>query len=329
MNIRHLFTNDNQLIAKHVDILGQMVGDAKPDIVHVHGCWDYPVVKRALQAHRQGARIVFSPHGGLEPWIISQRRLSEKLYKTLLWQRRLVEHSYVVIAHGTMEAEALKHLGWNPRIEIIRNAVITNTITPEAMAQQTKEVYSKVMDSNTRELMSEDSLRLMTMLLKAGITGDKRWVNAVPPIVNETEWRRILIYADHENIRTTLDSGLHIMNVRHDYIDTNSIKSYLPTDYMRPKVSAYDVAGIVNEMHRSKISMRHFVELDRALRKPDVDDEWLIDTFEESHLTKYFRRLLQILTEVTAIDEGFMPVKPLDDKGTQKIRQHLYNHLRI
>lgn len=329
MNIQHLYTNDNQLIAKHVEILGQMDGDAVPDIVHVHGCWDSQVVKRALQAHRQGARIVFTPHGGLEPWIIAERRLSEKLYKTLLWQRRLVEYSYVVIAQGTMEAEALKQLGWNPRIEIIRNVVITNSITPEAMAQQTKEVYNKVMDSNTIELMSDDSRRLITMLLKAGITGDKRWVATQPPVVDETEWRRILIYADHENIRTTLDVGSHIMNVHHDYIETSSIKSYLPTDYKKPKVSAYDVAGIVNEMHRSKITMRHFVELDRALRKPEVDDEWLIDTFDEGHLLKFFRRLLQVLTEVTAIDEGFMPVAALNDKGTQKLRNNLYNHLTI
>ena len=321
MNIQHLYNQENQLIAKHIEILGQMDSDAVPDIVHVHGCWDYKVVKRALQAHRQGARIVFTPHGGLEPWIIAERRLSEKLYKTLLWQRRLVEYSYVVIAQGTMEAEALKKLGWNPRIETIRNAVITNTITPEAMTQQTKDVYNKVMDSNTIELMSDDSRQLITMLL--------RWVAQQPPVVDETEWRRILIYADHENVRTTLDKGTHVMNVRHDYIETGSIKSYLPTDYKKPKVSAYDVAGIVNEMHRSKITMRHFVELDRALRKPEVDDEWLIDTFDEGHLLKFFRRLLQVLTEVTAIDEGFIPIAPLDDKGTQKLRNNLYNHLKI
>ena len=329
MNIQHLYPQDNQLIAKHIDILGQMVGDAVPDIVHVHGCWDYAVVKRALHAHRQGARIVFTPHGGLEPWIVSERRFSEKLYKTLLWQRRLVEYSYVVIAHGTMEAEALKQLGWNPRTEIIRNAVITNSITPEAMAQQTKEVYKKVMDSNTIELMSNDSRRLITMLLKAGITGDKRWVTQQLPVVDSTEWRRILIYADHENIRTILDRGVNVMNVHHDYIETSNIKSYLPTDYKKPKVNAYDVAGIVNEMNRNKITIRHFVELDRALRSPDVDEEWLVDTFDEGHLLKFFRRLLQVLTEVTDIDEGFIPVTPLDDKKTQKIRNNLYNHLTI
>lgn len=329
MKILHLYPNDDSLIAKHVTMLGQADTDARPDIVHVHGCWKYQTVKQALQAHRQGARIVFTPHGGLEPWIIAERRLSEKLYKTLLWQRRLAEHSYVMIAQGTMEAEALKQLGWNPRIEIIRNAVITNTITPEAMAQQTQDVYRKVMDSNTIELMSDNCRQLMTMLLKAGITGDRRWVEGEPPVIDETEWRRLLVYADHENMRTTLDTGIHILGLHHDYIETARIKSYLPTDYEKPKVSAYDVAGIVSEMHHGKLTMRHFVELDRALRKPDIDEEWLIDAFDEGHLLKYFRRLLQVLTEVTGLDEGFLPANPLNDKGTEKIRKRLYNHLRI
>ena len=329
MKILHLYPNDDSLIAKHVTMLGQADTDARPDIVHVHGCWKYQTVKQALQAHRQGARIVFTPHGGLEPWIIAERRLSEKLYKTLLWQRRLAEHSYVMIAQGTMEAEALKQLGWNPRIEIIRNAVITNTITPEAMAQQTQDVYRKVMDSNTIELMSDNCRQLMTMLLKAGITGDRRWVEGEPPVIDETEWRRLLVYADHENMRTTLDTGIHILGLHHDYIETARIKSYLPTDYEKPKVSAYDVAGIVSEMHHSKLTMRHFVELDRALRKPDIDEEWLVDAFDEGHLLKYFRRLLQVLTEVTGLDEGFLPANPLNDKGTEKIRKRLNNHLRI
>ena len=139
MKILHLYPEDDQLIARHEKMLDSGSPDAAPDIVHIHGCWQYKVVRQAMHYHRQGARIVFTPHGGLEPWIISERRLSEKLSKTLLWQRRMAEYSYVMIAQGNMEAEALHKLGWNPRIEIVRNAVVTNSITPEAMAQQTRE----------------------------------------------------------------------------------------------------------------------------------------------------------------------------------------------
>lgn len=331
MNVLHLYPGNDPLIVQHVSMLNGGSNDdvVVPEIVHVHGCWQYKTVRQAMQAYRQGARIVFTPHGGLEPWIINERRLSEKLCKTLLWQRRLVEHSYAVIAQGTMEAEALRQLGWNPRIEIIRNAVVTNSITPEAMGQNTQDVYRKVMDSNTVELMKDDTRRLLAMILKAGITDDERWVTSSLPSIDDTEWRRLLVYADHENVRTVVDSGTRILGLRHDYIETAKIKSYLPTEYQKPKVKSYDVNGIVSEMHRGQITLRHFVELDKALRHDDVNDEWLIDALAEAHLLKYFRRLLQILTEVTGLDEGFMPAVPLNDGRTQTIRNLLYNHLRI
>lgn len=329
MNVLHLYPEDDPLIAKHVAMLGQAPTDSVPDIVHVHGCWQYATVSQALRAHRQGARIVFTPHGGLEPWIISQRRLSEKLCKTLLWQRRMVEFSYVTIAQGKMEAEALQQLGWNPRIEVIRNAVITRSITPEAMAQYTQEVYRKVMDSNTIELMGDDSRLLLTLLLKAGITGDSRWITREQPVIDNTEWQRLFIYADHENVRAVVDKGARVLGLQHPYIETGKIKSYLPTDYAKPKVKATDATGIVAEMHRGPLTLRHFVELDRALRRDDVDDEWLCNALDESRLLSYFRRLLQVLTELTGIDEGFLPASPIDDKRTQTIRNLQNNHLRI
>ena len=329
MKVLHLFPDNDPLIAKHVKLLGSEPTDAAPDIVHVHGCWQYQIVRQALRAHRQGARILFTPHGGLEPWIINERRLTEKLCKTLLWQRRMVERSYVMIAQGNMEAEALRQLDWNPRVEIIRNAVITNSITPEAMARQTHEVYCKAMDSNTIELMSDDARRLLTMLLKAGITGDKRWIEGQPPAVEEQEWRRLLIYANHENVRSTIDAGCRILGLHHSHVATDNVKSYLPTDYKNPKVEAHDVVGIVAEMRKEVLTLKHFVELDRALRYTDVDDDWLCDALDENHQLKYFRRLLQVLIEQTALDEGFWPVDPLDDRQTQTIRNQLNNHLRI
>ena len=62
MNVLHLFPKDNTLIAKHVSMLdGGNQAVEHPDIVHVHGCWQYALVSEALKARRQGARIVLTP----------------------------------------------------------------------------------------------------------------------------------------------------------------------------------------------------------------------------------------------------------------------------
>ena len=331
MKTLHLYPADDPLIAAHVALLqeGEEPFSGQPDIVHVHGCWRYNIVRQAMRAHRQGARIVMTPHNGLSPWIVSERRMTEKLSKTLLWQRRMVESAYVIIAPGPMESEALTQLGWTPRIETIRNAVVTNSITPEATRRHTLEVYRKVLDSNTIELMSDDSRRLMTMLLKAGITGDRRWVAGEAPDISETEWRRLLVYADHENVRTVIDRGTHVMGLRAPYIETAQIKSYLPTDYQLPKVDNHTVEGIVSEMHHGPLTLRQIVELDRALRRPDADDERMVDELTEKRLIRYFRHVLQLLKEVTLLDEGFMPADAIDDKQTEKLRRQLLAHLRI
>ena len=242
----------------------------------------------------------------------------------------MVESAYVLIAHGPMEIEALKQLGWNPRVETIRNAVVTNSITPEAMCQHTQEVYRKVMDSNTVELMDTDTRRLLTLLLKAGITGDRYWLGDVDiPSVNETAWRQLLVYADHENVRAVIDRGLHVMGIRAPYIETEHIKSYLPTGYQLPKVENHTVAGIVSEMHHGPLTLRQLVELDRALRRPDVNDEEVIDVLTEKDLLLYFRHILQLLIEQTLLDEGFLPATPIDDKHTNNLRRQLLTHLRI
>ncbi len=343
--VLHIFPDNEPLIAEHVRML-LSVRDAEflllqaaesekdiPDIVHLHGCWNVKLVRQALKAHRRGARIVMTPHGGLEPWIIDERRLTEKLSKTLLWQRRVVERAYVMIVHGTMEGDNLKELGWNPRMETIRNAVVTNTITPEAMARQTIDVYRKVMDSNTLELMDNNTRRLMALMLKAGITGDSRWVERdLPdelPTLSQTEWRRLLIYADQENIRTLIDHGARLLKLSQPYIETQKIVCYLPTNYQLPKVSAILITDLVNEMHKGKLSMRHLVELDRMLRRDDIEDDRLTETLDESRQLKFFRRLLQLLTEQTLLEEGFLPTLPLNDNATKKMRRQLNNRQRI
>ena len=335
MNVLHLFPESETVIARHVAMIeGQSTGQGEsaevPDIVHVHGCWNRAIVRRAERLHRLGARLVLSPHEGLQPWMIRERRLQEKLAKTLLWQRRMVARCYAVIAHGVVEADNLTKLGWNPRIETIGNAVISNGVTPDEMRRLTQAVYQKVMDSNTIELLDDEARQHLVTLIKAGTTGDRRWVAGRPvPSPDETEWRRLLLYADHENIRDVIDSGVQTLGIVPHQLQTSAIASYLPTSYHRPTVKAIDAVGIVTEMRHTQLTLLQLVELDKALHRPDVEDDSVIDTLAGKRLTKYFQRLLQLLGEQTGLDEGFMPLSPLDDKQTQILRNRLANHLKI
>ena len=49
MKILHLYPSDDALIAAHVTMLREHEEpfNDKPDIVHVHGCWRYNIVRQA------------------------------------------------------------------------------------------------------------------------------------------------------------------------------------------------------------------------------------------------------------------------------------------
>lgn len=353
MKILHLYSQDEPLIAQHVQTL-VAAGNADfvhltkpdvnkevlPDIIHVHGCWTYNVARQAMKAHGNGGRVVFSPHGGLDPWIIRERRLTEKLAKSLLWQRRLAESAYVMVAHSTIEADNLNSLNWNPRVETIRDATVTHSITPEAMGRQTHEVYRKVMDSNTIALMDEDTCLAMTILLKAAITGDRRWVasllDSTPAgkaltsgsLLTES-WRKLLIYAEHENFRDMIDQGAKTAHISMPQIDTTHIKSYLPTAYHRPVRRVCSVEVLVREMERKSPTMLQLIQLEEMLRRDNIEEEALVASLTAERQLKFFRRILQLLHEQTLIEEGFLPCQPLNDKQTESLRELLTNHQRI
>ena len=51
------------------------------DILHIHGCWHYSAYRLYKLAVRKGTRMVLSPYGQLEPWIVDEKYWKEKFPK--------------------------------------------------------------------------------------------------------------------------------------------------------------------------------------------------------------------------------------------------------
>ena len=356
MKILHVYPKTDEMVAQHVTLLMEgmqhsaelqavsnladfktVCKSSEPDIVHCHGCWQYGIVNAGNFARKQGARIVLSPHGQLEPWVFEEKPLQEKFHKTALWQKPFVEKAYALIAFGKMEQQYLEELKWNPRIEVIHNAVITNSTTREKMCSQTFTVYQKVLDSNVLEQMDEATQQLMATIIKAGTLGDRRWVELTVP--ETVDWRRMLIYAEHQNIRNYVDYGINILGLSAVSLDTEHLPAYFPESYQRPKsiknlIDDYKgdetdyLLRMIRQIEKQPLLL-HLIELTRELYRDTVNDGLLQEALEEKKLTKFTSRLMQVLHEQTLLDEGYMPIEPLDDRGTQKIRESITNHLKI
>jgi len=356
MKILHLYTKSDPLTEQHVALLAdglrqsadvkasgvarewrQLIAAMQPDILHCHGCWSRALMSAAAYALRQGARIVLSPHGQLEPWVLQHQPAQERLRKAMIAQRKSVERCYALIAFGRMEEHFLGRLAWNPRIEVIHNALITNSITPQQMATQTLQVYQKVMDSNTLQLSSDDTRQMLALLIKAGITGDKRWIS--DPLPDDVQWRQLLLCAEHENIRNYVDYGISTLGLKVDQIDTAGLPAYFPPGYSRPEplrqlIGEYKgdetdyLVRMIRQIQKQPLLL-HLIELSRELRRDNVDEERLREVLEEKKLLKYASRLVQVLSEQTLLDEGYQPLTPVDDRGTRQIRNAIFQHLAI
>jgi glycosyltransferase involved in cell wall biosynthesis len=101
----------------------QLRGDARPDVIHLHGLWSPYLVAYAGAAMRHGIPYIVAPHGMLEPWSLTRRggrkRLALKTY-----QGRILSNAAAIHATSDMEAEHVRQLGYSQSpIFVVPNAV--------------------------------------------------------------------------------------------------------------------------------------------------------------------------------------------------------------
>lgn len=93
-----------------------------PDIVHINGIWSpqnwgFQKVSQELEI-----KVILSPHGMLEPWILAQNPWKKKL-GLFLYQKKAIERALCLHATAQMEADNIRALGFKTPIYIIPNGI--------------------------------------------------------------------------------------------------------------------------------------------------------------------------------------------------------------
>ena len=360
MKVLYIFPKSDPLIRQHVELLAdglrqsaeiciadsyatfkQQLKTLQPDIVHCHGCWNFDIIRAAMSGRKAGARIVITAHGQMESWAIEQQTPQAKAGRIFQWQKLCIQRAYTIIALGMLEQKNFLKLKWNKRVEVVHNAIITNTISPMEMCSQTFTVYQNVIDSNTLEQMDDITAEALATIIKASITGDRRWCKNLDVVAHpqDIDWRRLMIYASHENIRNYVDYGINILSLPTPGIDTSHIAAYYPDSYTQPRpikeiIGDYQgnetdyLLKMITQLHRQPLLL-HMIELTRELMRDTVNDDQLSETLEGKNLKGFAASLMQVLSEETDLDEGYMPLPPQENRQTNKIRKLLTNHLKI
>lgn len=323
-----LVGNDEALQTDDPKALRQLCTEQHPVIVHQHGCLNEDITNACLWARLQGIRIVLTPHGQLQPWEIDGAKTTKSLYLRKLQQ--LVSHAYTIIARSPMEAENLRKLNWNTRIETVANPIITRTTTTDNLVNSHQIIYRQVMDSNVLELMDTNTRNALRTLIKAAITQDERWVK--PFESSSVNWHHLLIYAHQEGIASYVQQGLFVLRINIPAIESSPI--YLPTLYKKPKpMGTIPLVDIINNIYelfqQHQLSLLPLVELNQALRRDDVEDDILMQQLSAEKLDVFLQAILPVVQEQTGLDEGFMPCQPTENSITRQIREQIAKHLEI
>lgn len=100
----------------------------KPDVVHINCCWMPQCAFTQKWAQQLGYKVVLTPHGMLEPWIVKRNYWTKKLPALMLYQRKAVVKANVIHATAESERANLLALGYNSNIEIVPNGVDVSNI---------------------------------------------------------------------------------------------------------------------------------------------------------------------------------------------------------
>lgn len=110
----------------------------KPDIVHVNSCWEVLCSYTVFLAKSLGYRVVITPHGMLEPWVIRKNYLKKKLPALLLYQKRSLKLADALVATAESEKDNLLRLNYNKNVYVIPTGIVVDNISVKKDWQRNK-----------------------------------------------------------------------------------------------------------------------------------------------------------------------------------------------
>lgn len=117
-----------------------LLDSIKPDVVHINCCWtpDCAMIQRLAQ--KQGYKVVLTPHGMLEPWIIQRHYWTRKVPALWLYQRAAIQKADSIQATAESERDNLLKLGYNSNIKVVKLGIDAESITMKTSWKKSKQM---------------------------------------------------------------------------------------------------------------------------------------------------------------------------------------------
>lgn len=117
-----------------------LLDEIKPDIVHVNCCWLPACASVQRIAQKRGYKVMLTPHGMLEPWIIKRHYWTRKVPALWLYQKAAVQRADCVQATAESERDNLLKLGYNSNIKVVRLGIDAESIEMKRSWKKSRQI---------------------------------------------------------------------------------------------------------------------------------------------------------------------------------------------
>lgn len=117
-----------------------LLDEIGPDIVHVNCCWLPACAAVQRIAQKRGYKVVLTPHGMLEPWIIKRHYWTRKVPALWLYQKAAVQRADCVQATAESERDNLLKLGYNSNIKVVRLGIDAESIEMKRSWKRSRQI---------------------------------------------------------------------------------------------------------------------------------------------------------------------------------------------
>ena len=339
-------------VAQSFAQLRQQVKENNPDIIHIHGCWNLSAYRVQHWATLRRHAVVLSLHNDMQPWRVRRHFWLHKLPLLILYQRQAIKSADAIHVFSHSEYQRMERMKWNTRLALVRNSTLSEQYSTEQMTDEWMAFYQKVIDSNSFRLMTDKDRALESEMLHYAITNN---TVTTAPVIPADSMRKILIHASDEGILDIVRKGAALMQQNTDALVIDHIERFpqqlkketgtLENEKIMPKRRLMKtkfhnlqqdekpsdteqqlivmLINIQHELKHRRLPRRHLMEFYQMLRFTEYDEDKLQRMAKQLNIQKFAARLMQILHETFYLEEGFMPIPPVDDKRTNKLRKSL------
>lgn len=347
------------LFGSRFSSFGKFLSSAKPDVVHIHACWDIQAFYFLRCCMRRRIPVVVTVDRRLEKWHMSHHAFF-KTIKSLWYQRYILSHADAIHVVSRQEGDNFKK--WSAMPYVKASEPVNNNIeyigiykclpdnTPEDMAASLLRLYRKVMDSRPFYSMSADAIRSEDIMLAWGsgeLPADavlSEQQRKTLSSLDSADKRLILLHAAKQGVKTDIIMGANRCDVSMPQIDTTKIerfdndeqlkteernysKRYIDNDLSLSETDKCLLANVIDvalNMRDGKVKRQELMSLCRMLYHANYDEIRFADICTDMGIAKPIARMFAILEDRYLFSQGYMFLEPLRDKGTKITIMKLY-----